>query len=706
MDKDNGTLTVRDQQNRNVDSSEQYAINALGDGAIKSVDRLVKAGKRIAESSSPRQTGKPQSRRKLNRAASVQCPAPVESPTPIVYTQPGVNQGSPLAIQEQLSVTMEQIAYQIKGRQTNSVQTGHEYLSKGNPSTGYSPSSNDMKIADVREIVDNALEITPDISLTHHDLDSSLNHSPREVFEQEPQVVTKTVDLPKTNEIARTSISKPPADIEIPYPVQSPKMTTHRDESTPTSVSAKQRRPTPRNTSFRSNEPTKKSINSSAPQESHLQLKTEAKLYTWAGNPSASNVQNQGRALAIAEDSGAALHSAQAAGEAVGQTAGSAGASAAANAAAPGVAAAIQATEKAVTKIKETVENIAVSSPKRSSTVGALAALFLLPLLVIAAIAGAFRGGGAARNVGLSADVIALMPQISAACQANGIPEYAQLVAAVIMQESGGRVAEVGGDVMQCAESLGYPAGTPIPVEESINHGVGVLAHKLSTAGAAGPTDIAGISLALQAYNYGDGYFSWARSHGGGYSKENALSFQQYQMAHGYPGGYGDANYVDHVFRYYQITAGGMGDVSAIADGRFAYPFPGHTWDTYPGHNGIDISFANCYGEPVYAVADGTVRYTQDGWTAADGVGGMWSFGNAVFVEHGDGWISAYGHLSALAVVPGETVMQGQLVGYIGSTGNSTGPHLHLALYHDGNAGIGSQNFAELAWPKYSEQHS
>lgn len=174
-------------------------------------------------------------------------------------------------------------------------------------------------------------------------------------------------------------------------------------------------------------------------------------------------------------------------------------------------------------------------------------------------------------------------------------------------------------------------------------------------------------------------------------------------MAHGYPGGYGDANYVDHVLRYYQVTAGGMGDVSAIADGRFAYPFPGHTWDTYPGHNGIDISFANCYGEPAYAVADGTVRYTQDGWTASDGVGGMWSFGNAVFVEHGDGWISAYGHLSALAVAPGETVMQGQLVGYIGSTGNSTGPHLHLALYHDGDAGIGGQNFAELAWPQHRE---
>ena len=123
---------------------------------------------------------------------------------------------------------------------------------------------------------------------------------------------------------------------------------------------------------------------------------------------------------------------------------------------------------------------------------------------------------------------------------------------------------------------------------------------------------------------------------------------------------------------------------------------PNSLWETYS-------AFANCYGEPVYAVAAGTVRYTQDGWTPAHGVGGMWSFGNSVFIEHGDGWISAYGHLSALAVSSGETITQGQLIGYIGSTGNSTGPHLHLALYHNGDAGIGGQNFAELAWPQYQE---
>ena len=270
------------------------------------------------------------------------------------------------------------------------------------------------------------------------------------------------------------------------------------------------------------------------------------------------------------------------------------------------------------------------------------------------------------------------------------------------MQESGGRAEAVGGDVMQCAEGMGLPVGTPVSVEESINFGTGIIARNLREAGASGPTDIPNISLALQGYNFGNGYISWALARGG-YSKDNAREFSEMQAAaHGWSG-YGDIDYVDHVLRYYQVSVGGMGDASAIADGRFAYPLPSHTWDTYPGHNGIDISFANCYGEPVYAVASGTVRYTQDGWTPALGVGGMWSFGNSVFIEHGDGWISAYGHLSALAAASGETVTQGQLIGYIGSTGNSTGPHLHLALYHNGDAGIGGQNFAELAWPQYRE---
>ncbi len=431
------------------------------------------------------------------------------------------------------------------------------------------------------------------------------------------------------------------------------------------------------------------------PDSPPVQQSAEIGIKTRDIEPVTYSLQSQGPGLALVEETGTGLQMAQAAGQAT-----ETGSSAAASAAGP-VVIAYQTTEKAVNKIKETVENITVRAQSSKNTLGALAAFFLMPILILLAVAGALRGGGFASNVNLSADVLALMPQINAACQAHGIPEYAALVAAVMMQESGGNVEATHGDVMQCAESLGYPAGTPVPVEESINHGVGVLAHKLSAAGATGPTDIPAISLALQAYNYGDGYFSWARSHGGGYSKENALSFQQHQMSHGYPGGYGDANYVDHVLRYYQVGSGNVGDVSAIANGAFAYPCAGHSWITYAGHEGIDIQAG--VGEPVYACAAGTVTYAQPSWHSGMGYDGIASYGNCIFIDHGNGWQTRYAHMSSIAVASGTVVQQGQLIGYVGSTGNSSGPHMHLALYYNGSPSSGGVIYAEQAWPQYKQ---
>lgn len=619
-------LQTRDKQNQEVDSSEQYAINMIGDRALQSADYVVKESRRALEKAIGKRT------------------------TPAVFR----------------FNTSRQAYRPVAGQPNAERHKVHsaEYVPP--------PQNTEHTTALVR----------PDVQ---HKEDK-----------QEPGVHAETVHdsapAPIHVEPAPSGPEKKPDDNSPSGPAPSQEQGNHVVKRTASRPNNAKPVPAAKNVAYAEPE----SPPHMRATDNDLCLSEEHPLSTWQNSQVTNSIQNQGAALSTYNSSGTTVQTFQAAS----QSAGNAGVSAAASAAVSRIGAAIQVTEKAVAKIKETVESIAASVPKSASSWGALAALFLLPMLVIAAIAGAFRGGGSAKNIGLSADVIALMPQISAACQANGIPEYAPLVAAVIMQESGGRVDDVGGDVMQCAEGMGLPVGTPVDVEESINFGTGIIARNLREAGAAGPTDIPRISLALQGYNFGNGYISWALARGG-YSKENAREFSEWQAGlHGWSG-YGDIDYVDHVLRYYQVSVGGMGDVSAIADGRFAYPFPGHSWDTYPGHNGIDISFANCYGEPVYAVAAGSVRYTQDGWTPAHGVGGMWSFGNSVFIEHGDGWISAYGHLSALAVVSGETVTQGQLIGYIGSTGNSTGPHLHLALYHNRNAGIGGQNFAELAWPQF-----
>jgi murein DD-endopeptidase MepM/ murein hydrolase activator NlpD len=85
-------------------------------------------------------------------------------------------------------------------------------------------------------------------------------------------------------------------------------------------------------------------------------------------------------------------------------------------------------------------------------------------------------------------------------------------------------------------------------------------------------------------------------------------------------------------------------------------------------HNGVDLACG--YGTPIHAAAAG--RVVRSGY---DGING-----NHVILDHGGGWSSAYCHCSSLAVGAGEDVSSGQVVGYVGSTGRSTGPHLHFAV--------------------------
>ena len=85
-------------------------------------------------------------------------------------------------------------------------------------------------------------------------------------------------------------------------------------------------------------------------------------------------------------------------------------------------------------------------------------------------------------------------------------------------------------------------------------------------------------------------------------------------------------------------------------------------------HSGVDISSA--YGTPIIAPADGLVTF-------ADFMGG---YGKALMVDHGHGISTRYGHLSGFAVTPGQHVHRGDVIGYVGLSGRSTGPHLHYEV--------------------------
>lgn len=121
------------------------------------------------------------------------------------------------------------------------------------------------------------------------------------------------------------------------------------------------------------------------------------------------------------------------------------------------------------------------------------------------------------------------------------------------------------------------------------------------------------------------------------------------------------------------------GSVATVTQGKFIWPttrreISGWTFHDpgNPSHIGLDI--AAQMWDPIVAVADGVVVFAQWG-------GG---YGNLVIVEHADGWSSYYAHLAEFAVKAGQEVRQGELLGGAGSTGFSTGPHLHFELRYYG----------------------
>ena len=91
-------------------------------------------------------------------------------------------------------------------------------------------------------------------------------------------------------------------------------------------------------------------------------------------------------------------------------------------------------------------------------------------------------------------------------------------------------------------------------------------------------------------------------------------------------------------------------------------------------HKGID--FAGKLGGPVIAVAKGVVTYS----------GKRWGYGNVVDIAHGNGYTTRYGHNSRLLVSVGDTVEKGFQIAEIGSSGRSTGPHVHFEVIKNGRA--------------------
>lgn len=187
---------------------------------------------------------------------------------------------------------------------------------------------------------------------------------------------------------------------------------------------------------------------------------------------------------------------------------------------------------------------------------GGGAALVLVVVVIVMCFAGMMLASDEddTEILPVSEEVLAYEPLIQKYAREHGIGDYVLLIEAVMMQESGGR----GTDPMQCSE-CGFntlyphtPGGITDP-EYSINVGIQNLADCLQLAQCESPVDMDAIKLALQGYNYGQGYITWALSKYGEYTKGNAIEFSMKTAeAYGWSS-YGDMDYVPHVLRYYPL---------------------------------------------------------------------------------------------------------------------------------------------------------
>ena len=224
---------------------------------------------------------------------------------------------------------------------------------------------------------------------------------------------------------------------------------------------------------------------------------------------------------------------------------------AAAKAAASTAKALATATAKAVKAVIASAKELTMALMAGGSTI-----LILVVVMIVMCFAGMMLASDEddTEILPISAEVLAYEPIIQQYAREHGIGDYVLLIQAVMMQESGGR----GNDPMQCSECNfntlypHVPGGITDP-EYSINVGIQNLADCLQIAQCESPMDMDAVKLALQGYNYGQGYITWAMNKYGEYSKTNAIEFSMKTAEQYGWNSYGDMDYVSHVLRYYPL---------------------------------------------------------------------------------------------------------------------------------------------------------
>lgn len=327
---------------------------------------------------------------------------------------------------------------------------------------------------------------------------------------------------------------------------------------------------------------------------------------------------------------------------------------------------------KAVKKaVKTTVKAVKAIIAATKALISALIAggwIALLVLIIVILFGGflCMTGGDNSSTVTpVSAEVQAYEPVIQKYAKQNGIGEYVELIKAVMMQESGGK----GNDPMQSSEgsfNTKYPQkhnGITDP-EYSIECGVKEMKSCLVSAGVKNPVDMEHIKLALQGYNYGNGYITWANNHYSGYSMANAAEFSDKMAKEKGWESYGDKQYVPHVLRYYSLgrIPNGAGNQAIVQTALSQEGNSGETYWKWYGFNSR-VSWCACFVSwcaeqcgylesgimPKFSLCSDGVKWFQDKGQFKDGSYTP-SAGNIIFFDRGaDGTIDHVGIVESVS---------------------------------------------------------
>lgn len=290
---------------------------------------------------------------------------------------------------------------------------------------------------------------------------------------------------------------------------------------------------------------------------------------------------------------------------------------------------------------------------------------------------------GPLQNVDLPENVLKWQKEVERAAEEHDVSHQVPILLAIMMVESRGEYP----DLFQASESLGLPVNT-LNEEESIAQGVFYYSQAYKSAKEVGCDEW----TAAQSYNFGLGYVSHVARNGKVHKTDIAESYSRNAVApslgnttgarYGYVNPVsiadgrtylyrngGNFHYVG-LIRQYVVESSASGDYILPIDPPQISSWYGwriHPNDQVPNfHRGID--FAHPQGTPIKAIADGVVIASE--FHA--------SWGNYVRIRHGNGHCSLYAHNVSNNVKVGDQVKQGNVIGLVGTTGNSTGPHLHF----------------------------